>query len=788
LAPKLFGQEITIVDKLTRKHVPGAKIVSLNGKVKRLANIDGRFQLKHFYDNDSVSVTYPSYEPVFYSVEDLKQTVWIELSEMKLEFSGIKVSANRWKQDKSEVPGRISNIRMRDLDMQSPQTAADLLESSGYVFVQKSQLAGGSPQLRGFGTNRVMIVVDGVRMNNAIFRTGNLQNVISIDANALDEVEVLFGPGAVTYGSDAIGGVMDFTTKKARFSPDSVRRFTQTNVFSRYSSASNEMTGHADFNFGTKKFASYTAISFSQFDDLKSGKFGDDDLLRPTYQDNGLTRINPNPRDQIHTGYNQLNLLQKLSFQASDNVKLDYGLTYATNLSDAPRYDRLTLDNDSDGNLDYEEWYYGPQKWMMQRLGLNVSKKTWFFDEFKAIAAYQNFQESRNDRKYKSDNIRRQFEQVDAFSVNIDFDKAIRPRSELFYGLEGVFNLVKSAAFRDYDSDSTVTINSRYPNGAVWQSYGAYISLKQFLSDDWILNVGARYSHYSIQADFDTALFHYPIASTTNSNGAMNGSLGLVYRHTKNAHYYLNGSSGFRAPNIDDIGKVFESAPGSVVVPNTNLKPEHAYNVELGFVHALKGKVKLDGAVYYTYLKNALARANTSFQGSDSILYDGLMSQVQAIQNMSSAHVYGVQAGLEVSLAKGISVFSSFSYQKGYEWNIDSSMFFPKSHVAPIFGRTALRYYRPQLKMEFYAVYHSKVANNELPLNERNDASYARDENGLSYAPAWYTLNFKASYFFNKHLALNVGVENITNVLYRSLGSGVSAPGFNLIFSLKATF
>jgi hemoglobin/transferrin/lactoferrin receptor protein len=744
--------------------------------------------LKNFYDNDSVSVTYPSYEPVFYSVEDLKQTVWIELSEMKLEFSGIKVSANRWKQDKSEVPGRISNIRMRDLDMQSPQTAADLLESSGYVFVQKSQLAGGSPQLRGFGTNRVMIVVDGVRMNNAIFRSGNLQNVISIDANALDEVEVLFGPGAVTYGSDAIGGVMDFTTKKARFSPDSVRRFTQTNVFSRYSSTSNEMTGHADFNFGTKKFASYTAISFSQFDDLKSGKFGDDDLLRPTYQDNGLTRINPNPRDQIHTGYNQLNLLQKLSFQASDNVKLDYGLTYATNLSDAPRYDRLTLDNDSDGNLDYGEWYYGPQKWMMQRLGLNVSKKTWFFDEFKAIAAYQNFQESRNDRKYKSDNIRRQFEQVDAFSVNIDFDKAIRPRSELFYGLEGVFNLVKSAAFRDYDSDSTVTINSRYPNGAVWQSYGAYISLKQFLSDDWILNVGARYSHYSIQADFDTALFHYPIASTTNSNGAMNGSLGLVYRHTKNAHYYLNGSSGFRAPNIDDIGKVFESAPGSVVVPNTNLKPEHAYNVELGFVHALKGKVKLDGAVYYTYLKNALARANTSFQGSDSILYDGLMSQVQAIQNMSSAHVYGVQAGLEVSLAKGISVFSSFSYQKGYEWNIDSSMFFPKSHVAPIFGRTALRYYRPQLKMEFYAVYHSKVANNELPLNERNDASYARDENGLSYAPAWYTLNFKASYFFNKHLALNVGVENITNVLYRSLGSGVSAPGFNLIFSLKATF
>src|SRR5690606_37695488 len=116
-----------------------------------------------------------------------------------------------------EIPNRVHPITRREIALQNPQTAADVLESGGYVFVQKSQLAGGSPILRGFATNRVMLVVDGVRMNNAIFRGGNVQNVIALDAHALESAEVLFGPGAVMYGSDAIGGVMDFHTLRPRY-------------------------------------------------------------------------------------------------------------------------------------------------------------------------------------------------------------------------------------------------------------------------------------------------------------------------------------------------------------------------------------------------------------------------------------------------------------------------------------------------------------------------------------------------------------------------------------------
>lgn len=773
---------------MTRQHIPRVKIESKDSKVQKLANIEGRFQLDDFKECDSISVSYTNYVTRYFSYQELRGQVWIELSEVQLEFTRVDVTANRWKQDKAEVPGRITKLKLKDVEMYSPQTTADLLESSGYVFVQKSQLAGGSPQLRGFGTNRVLIVVDGVRMNNAIFRSGNLQNVISIDPNSLEDAEILFGPGSVMYGSDAIGGVMDFTTKVATFSPDSVKRFVKTNLFARYSSSSNEISNHIDFNYGSRKFAAMTAVSYSVFGDLTAGKFGDDYYLRPTYQDNGVTVVNPNPRKQVQTGYDQINVIQKFSFQVGEHSRLDYGFNFSTNFKDAPRYDRLVLDSDADGNLDYDEWYYGPQQWMMNRLAFSVDKKTKIFDEFKAVIAYQKFNESRHDRKFGSTNIRRQYENVDALSLNTDFNKIFSKRTNLYYGAEAIYNRVGSMAYREEDGGDQTTINPRYPNGSSWQAYGVYASLKHFLTDDWILNTGVRYSQYYIHADFDTTLFPYPITSTVNSKASFNGSIGLVYHPNKTSQYYLNASSGFRAPNIDDLGKVFDSEPGSVVVSNANLKAEHAYNTELGFVKSIKAKVKFDAAVYYTYLQNALARADYTLDGQDSMFYEGTMSRIQAIQNLSSAHVYGVQAGFEVSIAKGLSLFSSISYQKGFELDVDSSVYYPKSHVAPLFGRTALRYKRRQLSVEFYAVYHAEVSNEDLPLNERNDATYALDENGLAYSPAWYTLNLKASYFFNKHLSMNAGVENITNQLYRTLGSGVSASGLNLMLSVKASF
>lgn len=784
------AQDVAIKDKITQQFILDAKIISYTPKVQRLTDVNGIFRLDPFKGCDSIHISAPDYQTLILSYEEIKKLGVIEMVDEPLSFSDIVISVNRWDEEKLKVPNRIATINLKDAELLAPQTSADLLETSGYVFVQKSQLAGGSPQLRGFGTNRVLISVDGIRMNNAIFRSGNLQNVISLDANALDGVEVLFGPGAVIYGSDAIGGVMSFRTKEAQFSPDSVKTFIPTHFATRYSSASNEVMAHVDFNIGKKKWAFLTSLTFSRYGDLRAGSNGNSDFLRPTYQEriNGVdsTLVNDDPSLQIHSGFSQINAIQKIKYQASKNWVIDYSFIYSET-SDAPRYDRLILDRDGDGILDNAEWYYGRQKWMMHKVGAIHSRKTGMYNDLRITAAYQNFQESRHDRKTESSRIRRQFENVDAFSLNVDFDKKINKDFILFYGLEGVGNLVGSNAYReDINTGEETVINSRYPDGSTWMSAGAYVNGKYNFGDKWSLNGGLRYSYYSIAAQFDTTLFPFPVVETKNRNGALNGSLGVVFNPNDRFQVYANFATGFRAPNIDDLGKVFDSEPGAVVIPNVDLKPEYIYNGEVGFVSALFKNMKIDGVVYYTYVDDALARANFNFNGQDSIVYGGDLSKVQAVQNVADAWVYGVQAGVEVVLAKGLSLRSTISFQKGEEFNIDSAAYYPKNHVAPTFGRTSLIYKRRQFKIDVYSAYQMEFAHEDLPFGE-SPYLYALDDQGRAYVPAWYTLNFKAAVFFNKHLSASFGIENITDQLYRTAGSGISAPGRNFVFGLKVS-
>lgn len=790
MALSAFSQEITIVDQLTQQRIPGVKIECSDGSTKLKSNGEGRFRLEPFLSCDSVYISYPNYQVLSFRTEELKSIVTIELEEDPIFFHEMTVTANRWEKEQSEVPNRISGINLKKLELLAPQTAADLLESSGYVFVQKSQLAGGSPQLRGFGTNRVMIVVDGVRMNNAIFRAGNLQNIISLDPNSLESAEVLFGPGAVMYGSDAIGGVMDFRTKEAKLAVDSLKSNSKLNFLTRYSSANNEFTNHFDYNIGGKKWASLSSLTYSIFGDQRTGSKGNQSLLRPTYQETidgkDLTLINDDPNLQRNSGYSQLNVSQKILFRPNESTSMEYAFNYSTT-SDAPRYDRLIRDSNNDGELDYAEWYYGPQKWMMNRFSIyNSPNSSILADDIRFTLAHQNFQESRHDRKMGKTEIRRQYENLNAFSLNLDLDKKLSARSEFFYGLEAVINSIGSHAYKeDINNGDQKEINPRYPDGSLWAAYGAYINSKYHMSDKWILNTGVRYSIYQINAKFDTSLFAYPITESKTTNSSVNGSIGIVFNPSERTQFYLNASTGFRAPNIDDIGKVFDSEPGRVIVPNPDLKPETAYSAEIGFMKVIKNSVKLDGAVYYTYLDNALARSFYTLNGEDSIMYEGQLSQVQAVQNISNAYVYGVQGGVELFLPAGITVYSKISYQKGYDYINDSSAYFPKAHITPLFGRSGITYTRKQVRLEFYSVYHDKVEFEELPLGERTDNVYAKDENGNNFTPAWFTLNLKGTVYFNKYLSATFGVENITDQLYRVSGSGISAPGRNFIVSVK---
>lgn len=789
------AQTITIVDKTTRETIPGVIVFSNQPKLSSASNSKGQVDISSYKTADTIFFKIVGYATVTSDYKTLESKKFkLELSESPISLGAITVSSNRWEEDKIETPNRIEKISKKNIAFQNSQTSADVLETSGYVFIQKSQLAGGSPNLRGFATNRVMIVVDGIRMNNAIFRSGNLQNVISIDASSIESTEILFGPGAVMYGSDAIGGVMDFHTLKPKTTQDSSGKASITgSAFGRYSSANTEKTGHLDFNIGLKKFAFLTSVTYSDYDDLRTGTYGNNYFLRPSYVETidgkDSMFVNNDSTLQVGSGFSQLNLMQKILFQPNKNFEIEYAFHYSAT-SNAPRYDRLYLDANANGVLDNAEWYYGPQKWMMNRLGIISTKKTKVYDQFRVTLAMQNYEESRNDRRFNNKKLRNQTETVDAYSLNVDLDKKLNEKATLFYGLEGVYNLVGSKANRIHiETLVEEPTNTRYPDGSTWQAYGAYLNLKYKLNPKWIANVGARYTQYMITADFDTTLFPFPFMHAENSNGALNGSFGIVFNPNTTWQLYLNASTGFRAPNIDDMGKVFDSQPGTVVVANANLKPEYAYNAEIGTVKTLGRFVKIDVAGYYTLLKDAMARATFQYNGQDSIMYDGQMSQVMAIQNITQAYVYGIQGGVEISFGKGIGLKSTISYQKGEEQSEDSLIYYPKPHVAPLFGSTHLTYLAKKIRLDLYAMYNSKMDYKDLPLVDRTDnAPFAKDANGLPFVPGWYTLNFKAGYYVNKFVSVNAGIENITDQLYRPYSSGISSPGRNFILSLKAQF
>lgn len=299
---------------------------------------------------------------------------------------------------------------------------------------------------------------------------------------------------------------------------------------------------------------------------------------------------------------------------------------------------------------------------------------------------------------------------------------------------------------------------------------------------------GVRYNQFVLDAKFDTTHYPFPYTSASINNGALTGSLGFVYNPTETWSVVLNMATGFRSPNVDDAGKVFDSQPQSVMVPNPGLKAEYAYNMEMGVAKVFSDVLKLELTGYYTLLENAMVRRNFTLNGQDSIVYDGELSQVQAIQNAAKATVYGFHFGFDLKLPNGFGLSSKYNYQIGEE-ELDDGTTSPSRHAAPMFGISRLTYNHGDLNMQFYAQYSGERTFQNLPFEEQEkDYMYAKDRNGNPYSPAWVTLNFKALYQLNDYLHVSAGVENLTDQRYRTYSSGIVAPGRNFIISLKATF
>ncbi len=784
----IIAQKIQVFEKDSHSPISGVAIFNHNKTISGITGFDGFVDISGFSANEKITFQHIAHITTILSkgqILESKKTVYLELDASTLD--EVVLSVSKFKQDKGDIPQKISSITSEDIMFTNPQTSADLLESSGNVFIQKSQLGGGSPIIRGFSTNRLLIAVDGVRFNNAIFRGGNVQSIISIDPFTIDHTEVILGPGSVVYGSDAIGGVMNFYTKDAKFSFEEGASFSG-NATLRYATASEEKTGHFDFNIGLKEWAFLTSVSYTNFGDLKMGKYGPDDFLRPEYVEtiNGVDVVvaNNDPRVQVPTGYNQINAMQKIRYMPTENWDFNLGLFYTTT-SDYPRYDRLTRKKDE--QFRSAVWDYAPQEWMSGNLEITHNETT-FYDKSIFTLSYQNFTEGRKDRAFEDTILYETKEKVAAYTSALDFIKKFG-KSKLFYGLEYIYNKVNSNGKKtDIFNGDTAETASRYPDGSTWQSMAAYVSLQSKLTETLSLQAGLRYNYILLYANFDTPYYDFPFTEADINTGALTGSVGLNWQASNILGWRFNFSTAFRAPNIDDIGKIFDSEPGSVVVPNPDLKPEYAYNGEITATLNFEDVVKFDFTGYMTFLEDALVRRDYSIDGQTEIIYQGELSDVQAIQNGGRAEIYGFEVGVEINFSKSVQLASQYNITDGFQEEEDGSHVAVR-HVAPQFGNAHLTWKLNKLKFDAFAEYNGAFSFEDLAPGEQGKPHlYALDKNGNPYSPSWYTLNFGTQYQITQEFQINATLENITNQRYRTYSSGLAAPGLNFIAAVSYKF
>ena len=805
----IFSQNLTVIDAETGKTIDEVAVFNKNKTTSAISNVDGLVNITKFNDNEILVFSHVSYAEFQEKKSILKQNNYhVFLSKQSEQLDEVVVSVFKNKEKANRIAEQIAIVSLKDIQKVSPQTSADLLATIPGIKVQKSQFGGGSPVLRGMESNRVLLVVDGVRMNNAIYRKGHLQNSITVNPTLLDRTEVVFGPSSVIYGSDALGGVIHYYTKTPKLSEEN---HIKGSSFLRYSSVNNEVTNSVSAELQFKNWASLTSITHSNFGDLKMGKnrpHGFDDWGKTFFHSdnlNGNYTENPTANEDVNlqknTGFSQTDFLQKFFIPLSKKTDLKVNIQYSTS-SDVPRFDKLS--ELKSGELKFAEWHYGPQNRLLVSSQLEINPNKKWVDKGTVTVAYQNIEESRNQRKFGSLERSYREENVNVFSVNGDFTVPLAEKRDLGYGFEAAYNDVKSNSYGKtlridnneiVGFDDDFAVQSRYPDGgSSYFSSAMYLDYRQDISPKSTLNTGLRLTNTQLNATWIDDTF---ITLSNNdidlNNTALTATLGYVYKPVKTWQLNAVLSSGFRSPNIDDVGKVREKN-GEVTVPNITLKPEHAYSAEVGAQKYFNNrKFRVGANVYYTLLNNYIYREAFQLNGSSTVSYDGEDGDIVANVNKGTAYITGATVSYKGKLFNNWSTSGFLTYTKGRAYDTNS----PMSSIPPLFGRFELNYSNNKFEGGANFVFNAKKDIADYNLDEGIDNQQqtpiinqaATEEINKYYGtPSWMTVGLFAKYTINTNITIQTQLTNLLDAHYKEFASGVSAPGRNVSVSLLTNF
>jgi hemoglobin/transferrin/lactoferrin receptor protein len=297
-----------------------------------------------------------------------------------------------------------------------------------------------------------------------------------------------------------------------------------------------------------------------------------------------------------------------------------------------------------------------------------------------------------------------------------------------------------------------------------------------------VLSAGLRGTITSVQATFNQKFFNTDQKDLNQQTQNISYHAGITGKITDFLFVNALTSSGFRNPNIDDASKLFEQTNGFISVPNINLQPERIFNHELGLTFTHKEIISVEVQGFYSKLLDAIVTRPTIVNGQSTVLFNGQLLKAQSQQNIATAEVYGIQTSIKYQMNDSFSFQTNLTYTRGT--NFTNNV--PLDHIPPVYGSFWANYKKNRFLGNVYVIWNGW----------KNLSDYSNSgEDNLQYAtpygmPEWYTLNLKTSYKLSesKNYTIQLGVENILDMNYRTFSSGINGAGRNFIVAIRAGF
>ena len=643
----------------------------------------------------------------------------------------VVITSQRNPQQQVDIPYSVNSISRKEMDKFSPRTTPDALMNTNGVFVQKTNHGGGSLFIRGLTGNQTLLLIDGIRLNNSIYRYGPNQYLNTVDPFSIDKIEVAKGTGSVQYGSDAMGGVLQMFTKEPVLYKEGQKWLG--NVLGKYMTGDMEKTGRGELQYSSQKLAAFVGGTYRDFGDLIGGK---------------------NTGKQSPSGYNEYAFDTKIAFAVKDNIQLTFANQFFRQ-ENVPIYHKVVLEN-------YLLNEFDPQQRMLTYARMNIQGHQKLFNHVKLIASWQQGIEGRNFQKNGSSLLTKERDEINTMGFTVDISSRLSNKWTVNSGIEIYHDQVGSTKNEITDSGSGLIVEKRglYPDDSKYNNYSIY-SLHHLDLGKWIMDGGIRFNAFQININ-DATLGEVKI-----SPEAIVFNAAAMYNFNPTHHVYTTFSSGFRAPNIDDMGTL-GIVDFRYEIPAYDLSPEKSKNYELGYKLSLP---KFYGtiAAYYMNLNQLITRLKVEGQFTDGY-------QVYKKENVEEAYIKGLEAAVNWKFNAAWEFSGGISYTYGQSITKDE----PLRRIPPLNGRLAGTY----SFLKFFTTA-------ELLFADKQDRLAAGDKSDnripTGGTPGWQVVNLFAGYQLSL-VKFNVGLQNLFNEDYRTHGSGINGIGRSAFLSINYAF